>query len=339
MGNTKIALVNHSLAPLGGREFHAVMLANGLQELGADVDVWALRIDPVFAEKNRVPYHKINIPGPGGVIRQLLFAQRATMLRLQDRYDRVISMSPMSGQHLHIAGGARNPDPNTSVKEILLRRHHDSAVANAPVVIASNKSAAEVLSQRLPRVKKVVPLYPPIDTRRFRLRSKVERAAARATFGFSNTETYMLFPSTGHMRKGLDIAVAAVAELASKNIRLVVAGKPVKALNVISLGFVEDMASLYAAVDCTLLPTRNDPFGLVIAESIRSGTPAISSIFAGASEIMSENDGIVIDDISTLAVRKAIEQFMARTWTQDAMSDLEFLSKENYATAVQRLYV
>lgn len=333
---TRIALVNHSFAPLGGREIHAAMLANGFQELGAKVDLWACRIDAEFAARFGVPCKAVGVPFRG-MLRPMAFSSRVAALRLRDRYDYIVSMSPMVRQHVHISGGARDPETDRSIKARMLRAHHDWTVDAAPVVVASTASAAKVLSRRLPSVPKVVSLYPPIDTSRFYKRSTSARAAARAAFGFSANKKYLLFPSTGHARKGFDVAASAVTELASMGVQLVVAGKPVDTPNVVSLGFVDDMARLYSAVDCTILPTRDDPFGLVVAESIRCGTPVITSIFAGAAEIVSPDDGIVVSEISTSAVKLAIEQFLSRTWSPDPMSDLDFLSPANYAAAVYDL--
>lgn len=329
----RVALVNHSFALLGGREIHAALLASGLRDIGLEVDVWACRADAAFAKSYGLTLKTVNIPF-GGMLRPVAFAHRMTSLKLGERYDRVISMSPMAGQHVHIAGGARNLEFDRRLKARLLRAHHDWTVSDAPVVITSTKSARDVLARRLPHAGRVAWLYPPIATARLSRKSSNERAAAREAFGFDRGKNYLLFPSTGHARKGFDVALAAVRKFAPQGVRLVVAGKPVTAPGVISLGTVDDMATLYAAVDCTILPTRDDPFGLVIAESISRGTPVITSVFAGASEIMSPDDGIVVDEVATPAVERAIEQFLSREWPAERMSDLGYLSPENYAAAV-----
>lgn len=333
----RIALVNLALAPLGGREFHAVMLAQGLQALGDEVDVWACRVDHAFAEAQGVRVKPVPVPFRGH-LRDVLFSRRVSALNLRDRYDFVISMSPMKGQHVHIAGGARPTPKHERLKVRLKRRHHDLTVADAPVVVASTRSAADVLRLRLPSAGRIVGLYPPIDVSRFRRHTETERRAARAAFGFDPDRTYLLFPSTGHVRKGLDVAIGALPAFAERGVSLVVAGRPAStAPNLISLKFIDDMPSLYAAVDGTILPTRDDPFGLVVAESIRCGTPVITSVFAGAAEVMTEHDGIVIDEISVDAVRAAIEQFLSRSWPPAEMSGLEELSLEHYARAVKAL--
>jgi len=329
----RVALVNHSFALLGGREIHAAMLASGLQAMGLEVDVWACRADAAFAKKYGVTLKTVDIPF-GGMLRPIAFAHRMTSLKLGERYDTVISMSPMAGQHVHISGGARDREFDRRLKARLLRAHHDWAVSDAPVVVAYTKSARDVLTRRLPRAGRVTWLYPPIDTARLSRKSSNERAAARASLGFDRDSKYLLFPSTGHARKGFDVTVAAARKFAPQGVRLVVAGKPVTDPDVISLGTVDDMATLYAAVDCTILPTRDDPFGLVVAESIRCGTPVITSVFAGASEIMSSGDGIVVDEVATPAVERAIEEFLSRDWPAEKMSDLGYLSPVDYAATV-----
>lgn len=313
------------------------MLAQGLQALGDDVDIWACRVDMEFAAAQGVQVKPVPTPFRGH-LREVLFSRHVSALRLRDRYDFVISMSPMSGQHVHIAGGARPVPKGERFKDRLKRRHHDRSVAGAPVVVGSTKSAAEVLRLRLPSVERVVGLYPPLDISRFYPRSGDERLAARAAFGLDPDRKYFLFPSTGHFRKGLDVAVEALSRFADRNVCLVVAGRPAdNAPNVLSMNFVDDMASLYSAVDCTILPTRDDPFGLVIAESIRCGTPVITSIFAGAAEVMADSDGVVIDEITTAATCGAIERILAQAWPPSDMSALEELSLDHYAKAVRAL--
>ena len=62
---------------------------------------------------------------------------------------------------------------------------------------------------------------------------------------------------------------------------------------------------LYAAADVYVSPSREDSFGLPVAEAMACGLPVISSVFAGVSALIhKEIDGFVVldpDDSAALA--------------------------------------
>jgi len=70
------------------------------------------------------------------------------------------------------------------------------------------------------------------------------------------------------------------------------------------LGYRRDVAQIMREVDIFVLPSRYEASGLVILEAIASGLPVITSRFTGASEVITDECGIVIedpDDVNALA--------------------------------------
>ena len=60
-----------------------------------------------------------------------------------------------------------------------------------------------------------------------------------------------------------------------------------------------------------VLPSRVEPFGIVILEALRAGCPVIVSPHGGAREIVSDGvDGIVVDPTDTNALSAAIERVL-----------------------------
>lgn len=58
-----------------------------------------------------------------------------------------------------------------------------------------------------------------------------------------------------------------------------------------------------------VLPSRVEPFGIVVVEALRSGCPAIVSIHGGATEIVHDGvDAIVVDPCVPAALAAAIDQ-------------------------------
>jgi glycosyltransferase involved in cell wall biosynthesis len=163
-------------------------------------------------------------------------------------------------------------------------------------------------------------IYPPLDTARFRPRSAAERSAERERLGLAASERVFLFPSMGHQRKGFDLLLEACAALADAPFTLLVAGRAARQrlpARVRALDFVEDMPALYGAADATVLPSRYEPFGLAITESLACGTPVVCSAVCGAAELLSRRDGIVLKalDVPTLvaALRTLLERRLEPT--------------------------
>lgn len=90
-------------------------------------------------------------------------------------------------------------------------------------------------------------------------------------------------------------------------------------------GFIhDDVAKYYSAADCFVLPTFDDPFGLVIAEAAAAGLPIITTPYAGASREFVENgkNGYIVDpsDKNQLA-------FSMKRIVKLSMSNREIMSK------------
>jgi glycosyltransferase involved in cell wall biosynthesis len=155
----------------------------------------------------------------------------------------------------------------------------------------------------------------PVDTRRFQPGLRAERAALRRKFGFNDGRLRLLFPSGGHRRKGLDLLIAAARLLPHRRFEVVLAGAKPSARHagaVNYLGYVREMEQLYAACDATVMPSRYEPLGLVYLESVLCGTPAVLPRTAGAAEILSEPQAVMIDELTPAAVAAAVERAAAR---------------------------
>ena len=164
--------------------------------------------------------------------------------------------------------------------------------------------------------EKVSVIYPPIDQKRFQSSLKGWQAEFRAKFGLGDSgRRYILFPSGGHLRKGLPLLMEAVALLPRGKYEIVIAGRkpdfPTPDF-VRSIGRVEEMEKLYAACDLTVMPSLYEPFGLVYVESVLSGTPVVlPADSAGASEVLSDS-AVRLHEYTPRALAGAIESALER---------------------------
>ena len=101
-------------------------------------------------------------------------------------------------------------------------------------------------------------------------------------------------------RKGLDVAMAAVAEARADlpGLRLQVVGvHPGKAADGVDwLGIVppDRMAEVYRDADLFIFPTRYESFGLVVIEAMAAGLPVIVSDVIGAGIVTDGRNGAVV---------------------------------------------
>ncbi|MBA4284319.1 MAG: hypothetical protein C0434_02150 [Xanthomonadaceae bacterium] len=311
-----VALVHYSFRRGGGMESYLADLVRGFRAAGDTVDVYAREVDADWARTlGANAYRLLPLPLPRRW-RNRVFASRIARLELTERYPLVISLARTRGQHIAINGGAhpgfcaamQRPDSAHDRIETRLER---AMLDSATTVVAHSRTLAAQIGHYYPEAAaKTRVIYPPVDGQRFAPRDARSRALRRQALGLAPDDIALVFPSMDHARKGLAPLLDAFVQLDDPRARLLVAGRAArKALppRVTPLGYVDDMPALYAATDWTVLPSRYEPFGLVIAESLACGTPAIIGADAGVAELMGPADGITLPEISPAAILAALK--------------------------------
>jgi UDP-glucose:(heptosyl)LPS alpha-1,3-glucosyltransferase len=125
-----------------------------------------------------------------------------------------------------------------------------------------------------------------------------------------------LFIGNGYLRKGLKALLRAFVGI--RNARLLVIGKDKQintykkmaetlGVSVEFLGPQKNSRAFYQQADALVLPSFYDPFANVVIEAIAMGVQAIVSKTTGASEIITHENGIVIDNLQSIdSVRSAL---------------------------------
>ncbi len=148
------------------------------------------------------------------------------------------------------------------------------------------------------------------DTELFRAAASEEREQGPLTF---------LFAGASIRRKGFDLLVEAFARVraACPEVRLRVIGPPGELGPLLDGRFggsctvsgampQSDLARELRHADCLVLPSRNDSFGMVVAEALASGLPVIVSDMVGAKDLVRENESgwiVPVEDVAALADR------------------------------------
>lgn len=133
-----------------------------------------------------------------------------------------------------------------------------------------------------------------IDTARFRRAAEPDLdAAVRAAAGWPRHWPIVLFVGGAWQRKGLGVALRAMAALSTPAGLLVVGPGPQAALRadaarlgiaprVHAVGLQADTAPYYRIADALVLPSLYETDGLVAWEALASGVPVVATPFAGS---------------------------------------------------------
>lgn len=303
-------------------ESYLADLARGFREAGDQVHVYAEKIDRTLSKTLGVEAHQIAIPPLPRMLRNATFAKRIDKLGLRQRYSLVIALARTRGHHVAINGGTHPGYVEAIGRRIGLHdreqiRLERAMLEEADTIVAHSRMLADEIADHYPTVKvRAQVLYPPVNSARFQIGETAERAALRLEVGLAPDHCAFLFPSMDHRRKGLAPLLEAFAS-APPEARLLIAGRaPNLRLprNASALGYVTNMASLYAAVDWTILPALYEPFGLVIAESLACGTPAIVGARVGAAELLGDDECIRLAASEASAIGSAIRKACAVRW-------------------------
>jgi len=203
------------------------------------------------------------------------------------------------------------------------RAYYGAVAALERIVYANRKTSLAAVSQRTADLLKsyfgrndVSVIFNGIDTVQFSIPARLaRRQGARFRRKFSDDEFVLLLIGNDWRVKGLSAILDAMAAASDLPLRLIVAGSDAAKdfqSAAQQLGIADrcrwespraDVIDFYAAADVYLSPSKEDSFGLPVAEAMACGLPAITSKFAGVSElIQNERDGFVLSDPSNISV-------------------------------------
>jgi UDP-glucose:(heptosyl)LPS alpha-1,3-glucosyltransferase len=311
----RIAVVRQRYNPYGGAERFVARALPALERGGAEVTLisrseegWGARrverVDPfylgslwrdwAFARAARAAWRRLGfdvvqsherIPGcdlyraGDGVHRRWLELRRAAA----GLFERLaISLNPY---HRYVCGAERRMFEHPRLRAV---------ICNSRMVRDEIQRAFRVAPEKLHII------YSGVDLEHFHPRAAESlRGPARAELGCRPRDTLFLFVGSGFARKGLEAAIAALAQAGNESFWLLVVGRDKEHEEyrrraeraglqgrIRFLGGREDVRPLYAAADCLVLPTRYDPFPNTVLEAFAMGLPAIVSSRCGAAEIV-----------------------------------------------------
>ena len=248
----------------------------------------------------------------------------------------------------------------------LLTRLEKRIYSNPRVALAAVSPRTAALLGTYFHRQDVVVIPNGVDTSSFSPAARFgRREAARAHWGLQAGEMVLLLIGNDWANKGLPTVLEALKELSDIQARLLVVGGDLvspwrdlaRRFGVLDRCVWEpacaDILDTYAAADLYVSPSREDSFGMPVAEAMACGLPVITSALAGVSSLLRDNaDGFVLPDprdARTLAelIRKlyvqadlririgqaAVEAAREWTWDRNAAAVWQYL---NHAYARKR---
>lgn len=151
--------------------------------------------------------------------------------------------------------------------------------------------------------------------------ARPRRAELRQRLGFPRDRPVVLFAGVLRPTKAVDVLLRALARLPDAHLAMAGSGPEHDALRSLGevlapsrahfLGFLNqtELAQAYVAADVFCLPSRFEPWGLVVNEAIAMGTPAVVTDVCGvAADVHFAEAGLVVPPESPDQLARALDE-------------------------------
>ncbi|EJF07463.1 glycosyltransferase [Thiovulum sp. ES] len=198
-------------------------------------------------------------------------------------------------------------DITNFVNSNLSKRFFTKLIDRCDYIISVGSDLSEIIFKKLNKKSDLV-LSAGIDERVF-----YEEESIKKEYDF-------IFVGSFIKRKGLDILLKAIQIVDNKNIRYCIVGSGVLEKNVLEVSkkyniillknqTQEQLRTLYNQSKFFILPSRDEPFGLVVSEAIFCGTPAIVSNIGGMKDQVKDGiNGFILKENTHDELAKKIKE-------------------------------
>ena len=358
----RIALVIlHADPARGGAERYTVDLAAALLRRGHEVSLLASSFASPIPSVTCV-----TIESPGltraGRYRSFLAALDAHLTSMS--YDVVHAMLPVNRcdvYHPHAgmaAAAARKWNVALNPRRGAMARTERTLLTgdHPPITIALSQYVKRSILEHYPLPdERLATLFNAVDLSKFDPTTPAvirERAEESDRGGWEQA----LLIANDFDRKGVKYAIAALAQMKDGPLELAVVGRPKPSAykrqahslgvgnHVYFIPAVADPAYLYNSSAFFVLPTKHDPCSLVVLEALAMGLPVISTVFNGATEIMTDGvHGYVLNDPTDVdaladAMRKLLDPDRRRAMRDACLELRPKLSYEHHLDELMNIY-
>ncbi len=346
----RIAFVIHDTRVGGGQDRYGLELVNGLAE-HHKVSLFARTAQGLAPG---VEFHPINAPDRPASLRAQVFSGRVKRHLASDEWDIVHTVggalegaTVITAQYCHVAARAaarrwpsgligpleRGYRAFETIAAVRSERRAAQHAKLRALIAVSRRTLCEWRDgyRAAPPLQAVIPNG--VDCTHFRPGDGSERRALGDELGIPKAGRILLLVGA-LVRKGVETALRALSSLQPHAYLVAVGAGPRARIATLAakLG-VRDRVRLVAptphvdrylrAADVFVLPTRYEPFGMVIAEAWATGLPVVTAETAGALEWASAGEDVltVADAGDAAAFAAAAEQILNDSVTARRLSE------------------
>lgn len=336
----RLGIVRQRYTPFGGAERFIERAIATLRQRGVAVRMYtrawpagrATDIEPVICN----PYYI------GGVWRDAGFARAVRAALAQDRpelvqtHERIAGCDVFrAGDGVHRAWLAERIRAGGRVARLAIAAnpHHRYLVAAEGKVFADPALKAVICISQMVRddirryfavpEEKLHVIYNAVDPHEFNPGVRSHRAAIRTRLGCADGDVVFVLVGSGYARKGVPVALRALARL-PKRARLIVVGRdkhPARYEAMARQAGVRDRVAFagpqhdprpyLGAADAFTLPTLYDPLSNAVLEALACGLPVVTSRRCGAGElVVAHGAGWICDADDPSALAAHMERLM-----------------------------
>jgi len=211
------------------------------------------------------------------------------------------------------------------------------ALAAATLVVVTGQAARALLAPYAVASDRIVVVEPGTDVPQGASGPSVDRDAS--TIGIRSERVALLSVGTVHAGKGHDLLLEALAEVASRSWHLTCAGSlthdpatadrlraRVQRLGIEdSVSFVGDLdrrelAACYDAADVFALATRQETYGMAVAEALAHGLPVVATMTGAIPDLVGDEAGILVAVDDKPALIDALQRVLADAALRDRLA-------------------
>lgn len=207
------------------------------------------------------------------------------------------------------------------------------AIKYASKIVTISKDSKQLAESIFPEIKdKIIWIRNGVDSHVFFKDDEINKKQVLNSLGIEDKyDRIVAFAGKLTRFKGVDILLDATKKYEENNILTIVAGdgelkdelkeqaENLKLKNVIFIGNQPQnkLTEIYNIADCSCVPSRREPFGLVAAEAMLCGTPVIATNDGGLVDFVTPDVGILINPDNPNELAGAIEKILNKEITFD----------------------
>ena len=199
------------------------------------------------------------------------------------------------------------------------------------IVVVGSRLLAELERWHGVSGDRVVHIPNGIDVERFHPGRREARPRVLAGLGIEADARVILFAGHEFERKGLEVAIRALARMEAGAVLIVVGDDDPSRFRVLATelgagdrvyfaGRREDMPDLYGAADAFLLPSRYESFALVCIEALATGVPVVAPRIGGVEDYVVDGVNGFLVDRDEHAIATALDRLLGDPTLHSEMS-------------------